>query len=217
MSDSGSLRTLSRRRFNGLAAASAGALALGGALAMPAAPGRAAPVGPDGLHIQPWFLQSFLILKEDLAEADNAGKRLAVIWELEGCPYCREMHAVNFMRPEIVDYIKANFSVVQLNFIGARTVTDFDGEELPEKKLAEKWGVRFTPTIQFFPRGRDLKAGTPGHKAEVARMPGYLKPFHFLSMFQYVKEEAYAREKFGAYMKGRLTKLKKSGKTPESW
>jgi len=206
---------LSRRHFSEMAAASLGSLALGG-LALPV-PARAAQIGPDGLHVQPWFLQSFLILKEDLADADKAGKRFAILWELEGCPYCREMHDVNFARPDIVEYIKANYILLQLNVIGARTVTDFDGEELSEKKLAEKWGVRFTPTTQFFPKGANMKSGSPGHKAEVQRMPGYLKPFHFLSMYQYVKEEAYAKEKFGPYMKGRIADLKKSGKTPESW
>ena len=105
----------------------------------------------DGLYRQPWFLESFLELADDLDGATKAGKRFAVMWELRGCPYCKETHLVNFARPEIEDYIKANFEILQLNIVGSRKVTDFDGTEISEKALAAKYGVRFTPTFQFFP------------------------------------------------------------------
>ena len=50
----------------------------------------------DGLYREPWFLQSFLNLAEDLETAQSAGKRFAIMWELKGCPYCKETHFVNF-------------------------------------------------------------------------------------------------------------------------
>src|SRR5262245_61572647 len=104
-----------------------------GALALGLAGGRvradAVPT-EDGLYRQPWFLDSLLELPDDLAAAGNSGKRFAVMWELRGCPYCRETHLVNFARPDIADYIKANFDILQLNIIGARKVTDFDGKEI---------------------------------------------------------------------------------------
>src|SRR6266567_478276 len=81
----------------------------------------------DGLYKQPWFLESFLELGDDLDGASKAGKRFAVMWELRGCPYCKETHLVNFADPKIEDYIKTNFEVLQLNIIGSRKVTDFDG------------------------------------------------------------------------------------------
>src|ERR1041384_472479 len=105
----------------------------------------------DGLYRQPWFLESFLELPDDLQGAANLGKRFAIMWELRGCPYCRETHLVNFARPDIEAYIKENFEILQLNIIGSRKVTDFDGAEMTEKVLAAKYGVRFTPTLQFFP------------------------------------------------------------------
>ncbi len=116
----------------------------------------------DGIYKQPWFVESFLDLAEDLETARSHGKRFAVVWELRGCPYCKETHLVNFAQPRISDYVKTNFEVLQLNIIGARKVTDFDGEELSEKNLAPKYGVRFTPTFQFFPERTDgLKALAP--------------------------------------------------------
>lgn len=51
----------------------------------------AAEVGEDGLHVQPWFHDSFLDLNEDLAEAHASGKRLVVFWEQRGCPYCKRL------------------------------------------------------------------------------------------------------------------------------
>ena len=155
----------------------------------------------DGLYKQSWFLESFLDLAEDLEDAAKAGKRFAVMWELKGCPYCKETHFVNFARPEISDYIKANFEVLQLNIIGSRIVTDFDGSKLSEKEMAAKYGVRFTPTFQFFAEpAAGLKNLTP-QKREVARAPGYLRPEDFLSMFRYVREKAYQDKSFRDFVK----------------
>lgn len=160
----------------------------------------------DGLVYQPWFLDSFLILEEDLEIANNDGKRFVIFWELKGCPYCKETHRVNLAKPEILEFIKSNFAVLQLNVIGSRLATDFDGEELSEKELAQKWGVRFTPTIQFFSDNITAIKGKSGREAEVARIPGYFKPPHFLAMFHYVDERAYEKEKFHEYVKEYLKK-----------
>jgi thioredoxin-related protein len=155
----------------------------------------------DGLYKQPWFLESFLELPDDLEAAAKAGKRLAVMWELRGCPYCKETHFVNFAQPRISDYVRANFDVLQLNIIGSRKVKDFDGEELSEKALAAKYGVRFTPTFQFFPESTAGLKDLPPIKREVARIPGYLRPDDFLSMFRYVREQAYKTKSFYEFMK----------------
>lgn len=155
----------------------------------------------DGLYKQSWFLESFLDLSEDLEDAAKAGKRFAVMWELKGCPYCKETHFVNFGRPEISDYIKANFEVLQLNIIGSRIVTDFDGAKLSEKDLAAKYGVRFTPTFQFFAEQAAGMKDLAPQKREVARAPGYLRPEDFVAIFRYVREKAYRDKSFRDYVK----------------
>ena len=155
----------------------------------------------DGLYKQSWFLESFLDLADDLEGARKEGKRFAIMWELRGCPYCKETHLVNFAQPRISDYVKANFEVLQLNIIGSRKVTDFDGQELSEKQMAAKYGVRFTPTFQFFGEGV-LKDLPPG-KREVSRASGYMLPDDFLAMFRYVREKAYEGKSFRDYLKSR--------------
>lgn len=155
----------------------------------------------DGLYKQRWFLESFLDLADDLDGAAKEGKRFVVMWELKGCPYCKETHFVNFGQPRIADYVKANFEVLQLNIIGSRKVTDFDGEVLSEKALAAKYGVRFTPTFQFFGEGAATLKSLAPPKREVARAPGYLRPDDFLAMFRYVRKKAYDGKSFRDYVK----------------
>src|SRR6185503_13000711 len=118
---------VSRRQF--LAASAAGGIGLWSAAAR-----SEAVMTDDGFYREDWFLESFLELSDDLVAATAAKKRLALMWELRGCPYCRQTHLVNFAKPEITSYIKARFEILQLNIIGSREVTDFDGAKLTEKR-----------------------------------------------------------------------------------
>jgi thioredoxin-related protein len=171
------------------------------ALGVSRAPADQPILTDDGLYKQSWFLESFLDLADDLESADKEGKRFVIMWELKGCPYCKETHFVNFAQPRIADYVKANFEVLQLNIIGSRKVTDFDGSELSEKDLATKYGVRFTPTFQFFGEKAAALRTLPPAKREVARSPGYVRPDDFLAMFRYVREKAYESKSFRDYLK----------------
>lgn len=171
------------------------------ALAVPCAHAEQPVLTDDGLYKQPWFLESFLDLGDDLEGARKEGKRFAIMWELRGCPYCKETHFANFTQPRIADYVKTNFEVLQLNIIGSRKVTDFDGQELSEKEMAAKYGVRFTPTFQFFgERAAELK-NLPPAKREVSRASGYMLPDDFLAMFRYVREKAYESKSLRDYLK----------------
>lgn len=195
---------ISRRVF--LAGAAAGAVMA--VHPLPAAELLPEPqTNDEGLYEQPFFMQSFLNLSEDLEEARSDGKRFAVIWEQAGCSYCKEMHMVNLRKPEIYNYISDNFAVVRLNLWGSRAVTDFDGETLEERKLARKWRVNFTPTIQFFPGSLEEVGNQSGASIEVARMPGYFKPFSFLTMFEYVADRAYEEAGFQRYLQDKIERL----------
>jgi thioredoxin-related protein len=97
--------------------------------------------------------------------------------------------------------VRANFEVLQLNIVGSRKVTDFDGTETAEKALAAKYGIRFTPTVQFFPDTVAGMAGKPPESREVARAPGYLRPDDFLALFRFVREKAYETKSFREYVR----------------
>jgi thioredoxin-related protein len=180
------------------------------ALAVPAVAQDAARIEPhvmdDGRFTQPWFLTSFLDLKDDLAESAAHGKRLAILWDQRGCPYCQEMHRVNLADPAVNAYIRERFNVVQLDLFGSRDVTDFDGETMAEKDLARKYGVLGTPTIQFLPPALADLDGKRGRAVEVARMPGYFRTGHFEAMFAYVYDRAYQTQSFARFFKERAGK-----------
>lgn len=172
----------------------------------------------DGLHAQPWFEQTFLDLKEDAADAHAKGKSLVIFFEQRGCPYCGEMHKVNLSRPEIADYIKQHFYALQLNLYGARKVKDFDGVELEERKLAQRWKVNFTPSLVFFPSDPALLEGKNGRDAEAWRLLGHWKPFHFLGTFVYVKERGYDSEPdFQHWLSAYRERLRAEGKDVSLW
>jgi len=149
----------------------------------------AAELGEDGLHKQPWFALTFKDMAEDLETASEEGKRLAIIFEQRGCIYCTRLHEKVFSRPEVADYVSENFMVVQMNLFGDEEVTDFDGETLPEKKMAKRWGVVFTPTILFMPE-EIPDDGTAG-AAAVAAMPGAFGRGTTLHMFEWVAAKGY--------------------------
>lgn len=178
-------------------------VALGaGVLALRGAPSFAkAMLGDDGIYHMDWYLESFLDVAEDLAGATAKGKRFAIMWGLKGCPYCKRMHEVHMMDPKIEGYIRDNFEILHLNLIGAREVTDFDGRKHSEKAFGEAYGIRFTPTIQFFPESADGLAARAGQAREVARMPGLLEPAEFLAMFRYVREKGYESMPFPDWLK----------------
>ncbi|HYM29913.1 MAG TPA: thioredoxin family protein [Candidatus Cybelea sp.] len=175
------------------------------ATSAPAADRLSPVLGDDGLYVQPWFLQSFLDLRDDLSETSKAGRRLAVLFEQRGCPWCEELHKVDFGDPAIAEYVRSNFNVIQINIYGAREVTDFDGTVLTEKALARKWGVRGTPSFVFLPADGDGVGQRSGGEAAEARMPGYQPPETFVAFFRYVRENRTNSEDFQRYLAGLRT------------
>jgi thioredoxin-related protein len=147
----------------------------------------------SGLLHQSWFKDSNLDLGKDLADAKTEGKILAVLFEQRGCTYCQQMHEVNFQDRKIVDFLNANFSIVQLDFRGERDVISVAGERIAERKLAREYHVNGTPNVVFINQAGE----------NVYRMPGYAEPGLFLAVFEYVKEKAYEHSSIQDWYKNR--------------
>lgn len=174
-------------------------------------PSVAATVGDDGLHKEDWFAITFRDVAEDIEAAREQGKRLAIIYEQRGCIYCRAMHEEILADPEVADFIKANFMVVQYNMFGDEEVTDLDGETLTEKTAARKWGYVFTPTIVFLPE--ETPEGQTVSEAAVATMPGAFGKWTFLNMFRWVSEKGYeGDEHFQKYHARIINQLREEGR-----
>ncbi len=154
-----------------------------------AAPAVEVPIGEDGLHKPDWLRFTFKDLREDLNEAKAQNKRLLLLWEQRGCIYCKKMHTEVFPRPEILQKLRNEYFVVQYNLFGDEEVTDFDGTVLPEKEMARRWGVLFTPTMMFMP-DEDPGQTTAG-KAAVATMPGAFGPLTTYNLLEWVRIKGY--------------------------
>lgn len=152
----------------------------------------AVELGEDGLHKQPWFATTFKDVSEDVETATSEGKRLVMIFEQRGCTYCKKLHETVLSDPEVAQYIKQNFMVVQYNMFGDEEVTDLDGSTTTEKLAARKWRVVFTPTIMFMPES--VKPGEDAGAAAVSVMPGAFQKGTVLDMFTWVKEKGYERD-----------------------
>lgn len=186
-------------------------LATLGALIL-ALPLWAAELGDDGLYKTPWMRDTFKDLGEDLAEANAEGKRLMVLMEQRGCIYCKKMHEEVFSREDVTAYIEENYFVVQMDLRGSVEMTDFDGEALPERAMARKWGLLFTPTMMFFPPEVD---GIPASQAAVAQIPGAIDAGTMMDLLTWVVEERYLTEEeedFQSY-RARRDKERDDGRT----
>ena len=175
----------------------------GGALALSTVATAAPHLGDDGIYTQDWYLQSFLDFPSDLRDAVAEKKHFAVQWGERGCWACKRLHTVYFADPTIESFVRAHFNIVHLDLFGAREVTDVFGVRLPEKALAAHYGIRTTPSFQFF----EMRDGKP---AEVARMPGLLAEPKFLAMFQYVASGAYAQVSFEQWLARQTQTVRKS-------
>lgn len=139
-------------------------LALLAALAMPV----------HASEIPDWFAETFLDVREDVAEAAKEGKRLVLYFWLEGCPYCQQLETVTFRDAAVVARMKREFVAVAINVRGDRETTWTDGTKMSEKALTAFLKVRGTPTLVFF----DEKAGV------VLRTTGYQDPAQFAATLE---------------------------------
>ena len=133
---------------------------------------RAAP--DEEMPREPWFIDSFLDLRDDNATATAAGKRLVVAWELRGCPPCIELHRLTLSHPTVATFLPAHFDIIALDFAGAREVIFPDGTTAAEKPMARRQHIAGPPTFQVF--------DTTGH--ETHRLEGFQPPGAFLAFFR---------------------------------
>jgi thioredoxin-related protein len=132
-----------------------------------------------GYHAQPdWFKPSFLDIREDVAEAAEAGKRVMLYFYQDGCPYCSKLLREGFGDREISRTAREGFDVIAINIWGDREVTGPDGASTTEKRFAAALGVQYTPTILLL----DEDAAT------VLRIDGYYPPHQLHAGLRYVAQ-----------------------------
>ncbi len=147
-----------------------------------------------GYHEPPsWFKQSFLELKEDVAEAAAAGKRVLLYFYQDGCPYCARLLRDNFGNRHIAEKTRKAFDVIAINIWGDREVTDLQGRSYSEKRFAAALKVQYTPTLIFLDEEGRV----------VARLNGYYPPHKFEVVLDYVAGHHEKEQTLAAYYRKR--------------
>lgn len=127
-----------------------------------------------------FFDQSLGDFQSELVSARKSGKRgVLLMFETEGCPFCRKMREQVLGQPEVLRFFRGHFAIFSVDLLGSVTVTDFAGQNMTEKNFARAQRVRGTPTFIFV--GLDGK--------EMARFVGATRDAgEFLALGRYVAD-----------------------------
>ena len=137
-------------------------------------------VNPGFYEKPAWFKNSFLELQDELENANENNRQIILYFHQDGCPYCKKLLEDNFSRKDIIDKMRQNFDLLEINMWGDKTVTLLTGEELSEKVFAKQMQVMFTPTLVFL----DNKGQSQ------FRMNGYYAPDKFSNALDSVLSKA---------------------------
>lgn len=138
----------------------------------------------------PWFKESFLDIREDIAEAAKGDRRLMLYFHQDGCPYCDKLLRENLGNKAIAEKTRKHFDVIAINLWGDREVTDLEGRATTEKAFAKALRVQFTPTLLML----DEKGGT------ALRLNGYVPPHQFDAALDYVGGRLEKKQSFTDYL-----------------
>lgn len=126
--------------------------------------------------------------QSELATVLKDGKLgVLLMFEAEGCPYCRKMKEQVLNRPEVQAYYRKHFAILAVDVVGSVRVTDFAGRGATEKNFAREQRVRGTPTFVFV--GADGK--------EMARYTGATRDAReFMELGRFVVEGHWRKQDF---------------------
>jgi thioredoxin-related protein len=145
----------------------------------------------EPLEFPDWFKLSFLDLREDIAEAREAGKDgLIVYFGQKYCAYCKAFLERDLAMEDIRTYLRKHFDIIGIDIHGDRTVIDLAGNEMQEGMFAVRERTNFTPSVIFY-----NDAGE-----EVLRLRGYYPPYRFRAALEYVADGHYRRESYREYL-----------------
>jgi thioredoxin-related protein len=120
---------------------------------------------------------------DELKAARRAGKQgVLLMFEMEGCPYCRRMREQVLSREDVQTYFHRHFAVFTVDTLGNQPLTDFWGAQTTEKAFARALNIRGTPTfIIFGPDGSERVRlnGAAKDAAEFMQFGRYVAEGHF--------------------------------------
>jgi thioredoxin-related protein len=144
---------------------------------------------PGAIEHPDWFKVTFYDLKEDVAEAAKAGKRVILYFYQDGCPYCKRLIQENLGQRSVAEKTQQHFDFIAINMWGNLEVTGLDGKRYTQTKFAEHMKVMFTPTMLFLDEEGKI----------VGRINGYYAPHKFEAVLDYIAGKKEKEIKFRDY------------------
>jgi thioredoxin-related protein len=130
-----------------------------------------------------FFDQSLGDFPDELRTVRQAGKQgVLLMFEMEGCPYCRRMREQILSREDVQAYFHRHFAIFTVDTLGSQPVTDFWGGQTTEKGFARALKIHGTPTfIVFGPDGQELVrlAGAAKDAEEFMQFGRYAAEGHY--------------------------------------
>ncbi|MEN8176054.1 MAG: thioredoxin fold domain-containing protein [Pseudomonadota bacterium] len=146
------------------------------------------------VQFPPWFKQSFLDLRDDLAEAMGAGKQgLLVFVSTRRCSYCKAFLQNVLSQPDIRRRVRKGFDVVGLEIFDDSEMTDPQGHSYRVKEFVTASKAAYTPTLIFYGEG--------GRK--LLKIVGYYPPERFRAVLDYLEGEHFQRESLRSFLASR--------------
>ena len=143
-----------------------------------------------------WFKQSFLDLRDDLAEAGASGKRGVILMlSQSNCSHCQAFLDTTLSDPATVRRVQAHYDVVALDIFSDLELTNIDGSVSTVKDFAETVSARLTPTLIFL--------GTEGRA--LLKVIGFYPPETFEHVLDYIDGAHYERSTLSSYIQAQAT------------
>lgn len=129
------------------------------------------------------------------------GKPLAVFFEAANCQDCQIMHEKILVDAPTRRLVESMHNV-QFDVRSKQSITAPNGQQTTVSDWVKSLDIGYTPSVVFFDK----------NGVEVMRIAGFIKTFHFQSVFAYVKEAAYLSEpSFQRYISRRSEEIREAG------
>lgn len=153
---------------------------------------RIAKRGTADLKYPAWFKESFLDLRDDLAEAKSAGKRgIIIFFSQKACQHCQAFLDTTLQEQDIGSKVQQQYDVIGLDIFNDIEVTGIDGVKKPIRDFAEAERARFTPTLVFY--------GVENER--LLHIVGFYPPEKFRKVLAYIDGNHFSKMNLGEYLR----------------
>ena len=152
--------------------------------------------------------EDFYLKTRDLQSlVSGSDKPLAVYFESAKCAQCETMHN-RILTDQPTRKLVVTASNVQLDIASDESIVTPTGQSTTVSEWARTLDIGYTPSLVFF----------DNQGQEVMRIGGFLKTFHFQSVYDYVLRQAYLDEpSFQRFIAARAEHLREEGHDVDIW